>query len=242
MACGVSLPCWEGEIATPSTYSIWNRIMLMSEKKKGAGVLCAREGIDLVAQCRENLLRPDTRPAPGFTDWMGPGDGKPSNSMHMDINVTDCDVVASAVDPFCSFSTAGNWLRNIHAEIKQNQGWTLDFWFKVLEGTKMPQSNDDYRSDPESMRRFAFFNKVSPPRVFAALEIRADLPENTLFSLWSTCEQEFENIDYTSQGMYRVGEWFHVALVFGARNAAGLSSNWESRGTHRGTVCVSHLI
>jgi hypothetical protein len=38
------------------------------------------------------------------------------------------------------------------------------------------------------MRRFAFFNKVSPPRVFAALEIRADLPENNLFSLWSTCE------------------------------------------------------
>jgi hypothetical protein len=116
-----------------------HRIMLMNEKSKGAGVLCAREGIDLEAKCRENQRNPDKTPAPGITDWTCDSQAKLPQSMHMDINVTDCDVIARTVDPFCSFSNPGNWINKIHTEIKQNQGWTMDFWFKALEGTKIPQ-------------------------------------------------------------------------------------------------------
>ena len=99
----------------------------------------------------------------------------------------------------------------------------LDFWFKALDSTKMPQTNVDYQSDPESMRRFVFFSKVSPPRAILSLEIRADTPENTLAQWFGTCG-EFENMDNSRKGMYRVGEWFRVAIIYGLKNAAGQRS------------------
>ena len=56
--------------------------MTLSEKKKGAGVICALEGVDIVKQCREHKTTPVT--APG-SDWMTHANGF---RKHMDIDVS----------------------------------------------------------------------------------------------------------------------------------------------------------
>jgi hypothetical protein len=196
------------------------RIMYLEEKAKGAGVLCALEGLDIVQECRKHQQTPVS--APG-ADWFTTTSGgfKP----HMDIDVSSCDVIASAFDPVCSFSNKGNWMSKINTEIKQSGGFTLSFWFKALQETKMPQTNIDYLSDPESMRRFVFFSSLSPSRAVLSIEFRADGPQNTLIELYGPCgtnkTPQFEDMDNSRKGMYRIGEWYFITVIFGIRDDAG---------------------
>ena len=72
---------------------------------------CARDDIDLVAQCHKHKSTPETSVAPGLTDWNDGTRGK--YTPHMDIDVNDCDVLEEALDPYCAWSNAGNWVSKV---------------------------------------------------------------------------------------------------------------------------------
>jgi len=55
----------------PSKYTIWNRVMYLSEESKGSGLVCVRDGVDAVAECRKYKENPSLFPAiPGRQDWL----------------------------------------------------------------------------------------------------------------------------------------------------------------------------
>ena len=122
LACKSKLPCWLGhDIKLVSSFTIWKRIMYLSESKRGVGVICSRQGIDLVQQCRDNNVAPDTSIAPGATGWNKESTFGPQK--FMDIDVTNCDTLAKVIDPFCSFP--GGWTKKINLDIKANRGVIL---------------------------------------------------------------------------------------------------------------------
>ena len=126
MACEAKKPCWEAPPPVVSRYRIWDRIMHLTEHSKGAGVICAREGIDLVAQCLKNKQNPDTSAAPGAT-------GEWTYDKHKDIDVRDCEVLKKVVDPYCTFPTPGSWTKSINTQVTANKGYTIEWWWKATE-------------------------------------------------------------------------------------------------------------
>ena len=77
----------------------------------------------------------------------------------MDIDVTNCTTLANAVNPYCSFTA--DWTKKINPQIKAGKGYTLEFWWKAVEGTVIPIDNAHYEKDPNAMRRMVFFSKMS---------------------------------------------------------------------------------
>lgn len=116
---GSKKPCWEGNTAVtaPNTYTIWNRVMSLTEHTPGAGVICGRKGIDLVERCQANKMRPDTSPAPGATGWENVGTFGWKD--YMDIDVKNCDTLGKVVHPPCAFD-GGSWTKTI------NNGMSID--------------------------------------------------------------------------------------------------------------------
>jgi len=119
LACGSKFPCWEGgSIAAIPSYTIWQRIMHLQEHEQGAGVICAREGIDLIQRCRDHQASPVTVSASGAMGWESVGTFGPKPFMDIDIN--NCDTLSSVVNHHCSFATPGDWTKNINLKIKKN--------------------------------------------------------------------------------------------------------------------------
>ena len=227
IACAVAKPCWQGDVEEEkkNSYTIWNRIMFLSESKRGAGVICGREGVDIVEECRvyKTFLKANPS-ASAISTARGTGAmGVWRNGYfkdYMDVRVDDCEVLKSVVNPYCSFAVPGDWTRKVNEEIKQNAGYTIDFWWKALEGTKIPASDKDYKANAQSSRRFAFFSSVSPTKVFLTIEMRYDFVEARFFGSCGANDIEDAEIA-SSKGLYTVGEWQHFAAVFGGRDAAG---------------------
>lgn len=215
LACGTKQTCWEGHLASVvSPYTIWHRIMRSSEHRKGAGIICAREGIDLIQRCHDNKARPGTSSAPGATGWESVGDFGPLPFMDVDIN--NCETLSQVVDPHCSFATIP---KKINLEIKANGGYSIEFWIKILPGTLIPVDNVDWQNRPEAMRRIVFFSNVSPLRVIASLEFRSNFLDTQL-KMYGTCSTgDTEEINIV--GKYETGVWYHVAAILGGKNADG---------------------
>jgi len=189
VACGYILPCWQGEGGSTRQYTIWDRIMYLSEEKKGDGVICVREGVDAVAECRAKVAHT----IPGKQDWlkfsMSVGDYKSA-----DIKLEDCDVLEQRISPYCSFS-ASEWTRSINAEVKANGGYTIDFWWKALPGTKIAERQKSWEQDPETMRRIVFFSKMSPPEVLAEFIIMQS--QRVRAHVYGSCsDKESENMNF----------------------------------------------
>jgi len=91
LACDSKPVCYEGDKPPPSVYTIWSRIMYLSEENKGGGLICVLEGVDAVAECRKHKANPTSTIIPGAQDWL-----KYSNFVahqpYMDIKFEDCDV------------------------------------------------------------------------------------------------------------------------------------------------------
>lgn len=70
LACEARPRCYEGDQDQPSTYYIWNKIMLMTEASPGEGKVCVREGIDAVKECRKMESDPSSAVTPpGAMAW-----------------------------------------------------------------------------------------------------------------------------------------------------------------------------
>ena len=71
LACDVRPRCWDGfGQDQPSTHYIWNKIMLLKESIPGEGMVCVREGIDAVKECRKMESDPSTAVIPpGAMAW-----------------------------------------------------------------------------------------------------------------------------------------------------------------------------
>jgi len=164
LACNSKPIRYEGNKPPTTVYTIWNRIMYLSEENKGKGLICVLEGVDAVAECWKHKTNPTFMIIPGAQDWL-----KYSNFVahqpYMDIKFEDCDVLERHIDPHCLFSAP--WTRIINKQIKKNDGYSVDFWWKALDGTKMARTEAHYQKDPELMRRIVYFSKLSPPTVLA---------------------------------------------------------------------------
>ena len=91
VACKYASPCWMGKDAVvPSKYTIWNRVMYLSEESKGSGLVCVRDGVDAVAECCKFQENPSLFPSiPGRQDWLKWS--KNANYRPGDIALDDCD-------------------------------------------------------------------------------------------------------------------------------------------------------
>ena len=228
LACKTKSPCWVGQDTKISPYTIWNRIMYLSEPKRGTGVICSREGIDLVKQCRDNEARPETSIAAGATGWTNVGWFGPRP--FMDIDVTNCDTLAKVIDPYCSFP--GGWTKQINLEIKANGGYTIEFWWKALEDTVIPVDDADWQAKPEAMRRLVFFSKVSPPRVILSIEFRTNVRETHLM-MYGTCTRG-DVEDIALPGIkHKAGEWYSTAVILGAKNEEGRVGQIIMQGSNK---------
>ena len=255
-ACGAKKKCYEKhEYVT--TYDIWNRIMLLEDSMhhKGMGVICAREGVDLVAQCeqwKKNGQRGSSSASSvGALGYLIPADGSAYSESYMDINVTDCINLQTVVSPFCAWgasnthmarrvsagssvsTTAVNWSNEMHATVKKNMGWTIEFWIRVDPRTRIPKTMEDYRANPTSMRRISFFSKVSPPRVLATLSLRSNF-DDVEFTAYGNCNADTKAsvaVNFPSAEPLVPGKWFKISMVYGAKNQYGKSGIKVMEGT-----------
>lgn len=86
----------------------------------------------------------------------------------------------------------------MHATVKKNKGWTIEFWIRIDPRTRIPETIEDYQANPTSMRRISFFSKVSPPRVLATLSLRSN----------------FDDVEFTAYGNCNVDNKASVAVNF----------------------------
>lgn len=165
VACKVKDACYEPQAVALTKYTIWNRIMLLEKKAiagiqdtsgKGLnlvfnnGVLCARQGIDVVKECRTLEAHRDPRSYPigalARNSW--------HNWLHLpQPNITDCDLVARMLEPFCSFPTPDNWHLGFDKLVRaSNVAFTLSFWMRYSEADVLSRSN------------IMFLSSVAPPK------------------------------------------------------------------------------
>ena len=116
----------------PTSYTIWQKIMLLPEEKLGAGTICVREGLDAGAACRKEKANPSGFKPPGQQDWQKFGSKQSADVEGIGPDyVSDDDKICEAFDrfvnPFCSFALPAP-AKQMNQEIKQNGGWTIDFW------------------------------------------------------------------------------------------------------------------
>jgi hypothetical protein len=69
----------------------------------------------------------------------------------------------------------------IYAAMARSGGFSLAFWFKIIEGTRVPASDAEYRADERAVRRFVFFTQLAPPKALLTIEMRADFVEARFF-------------------------------------------------------------
>jgi len=137
----------------------------------------------------------------------------------MDIDVSNCETLAKVVNPYCSFSTPLDWTKRINPQIQANGGYTVEFWWKALEGTHIPVDNTDWANTPSAMRRMVLYSKVSPPRVILSIEFRSNFLDTQLL-MYGTCTSgDTEGIEVP--GRYKTGVWYHTAAILGAKNDQG---------------------
>ena len=129
MACGSKKLCFVKGTAAP-TYTIWNKIMFLPKTGRGNGVICVREGVDAVADCRREQASPSFEP-PGSQDWYTFAQGEGFDVKGLRDRKTTCDALEEYIDPYCSFAAIGPPTQ-INKEIKANDGYTIDFWLAAL--------------------------------------------------------------------------------------------------------------
>jgi len=220
LACWADTPCWLGVPPPTSTYTIWNRIMYLSEKQPGDGVVCVREDLDVAKECEVFASFVAANPNGNSAAGGALGVWWASDfRAYKDIWLDQCDALRRAINPFCSFSVP----RNMNAEIASSSGYSISFWWKALDGTHIPSSDKDYQRSPHSMRRFVFLSQVSPPRAFLTVEMRQQFVEARFYG--SCRPTDVEDVEIAlSQGSYKTGEWYHFAAVFNARTRDGRRS------------------
>jgi len=131
MACESKKPCFVASTSA-STYTIWKKIMFLPNAgTQGNGVICVREGVDAVADCRREQATPSFVP-PGSQDfYIYPQGGDGFDVIGLRDPETTCDALEEYINPFCSFAALGPPAQ-INKEIKANGGYTIDFWFAAL--------------------------------------------------------------------------------------------------------------
>jgi len=218
LACGAKPACWEGNQDQPSTHYIWNKVMLLTEASPGEGKVCVRDGIDAVKECRKVESNPSTAVTPpGAMEWTE------YEHSHMDTQLFTawnadgnyCDVLEQMLDSTCSFPAP--WTQQINTEIKSKGGFTIDFWWKALPGTKIRQSYN--KVDTDGMAEITFFSRMSPPTRLATIFFSSDI--GTVAQVWGACSiSDVENMYSEPPGKFEHGVWYRAAFQVGTRYPA----------------------
>ena len=216
VSCASKVPCFVGNNVGASSYSIWNRIMHLPEDRPGDGVICVREGVDAVAECRKSVstaTSTQTHPQVWSPDFL---------RSFMDINIKDCDILKSRINPYCSFPAP--WTKDVKAEVTRNGGFTMEFWWKAITTQKIPDMHTVVKpDDPETMKRMLFLSSMSPPTVLAAIEFTQDKP--AWARVFSTCDNNLhEDVNVMPPGNFwgfQTGVWYRTAFSWGAPNDEG---------------------
>jgi len=132
--------------------------------------------------------------------------------------------------PYCSFPAP--WTQTINTEIRASAGYTINFWWKALEGTKIAARQSSWKDDPETMKRIIFFSKMAPLEVLA--EVMLSTNWRVYVQMYGSCaDTEQDNMDLGG-GDYEIGKWYHTALTFGGVNANGKRGMWVFDGSTGG--------
>jgi hypothetical protein len=216
VACDTPVACFQKKGSgsqDTNSYAIWNRVMHLREQSLGAGVVCVQEGLDAVAQCRKT--KQATTPPNIPRQWPSIVESAP-NRTQRDIKLDDCDALERAIYPACSFPALSP---NIKAEIKQNRGMTISFWWKTLSTTKISNT----WAAGEGMKRILFLSKMSPLQVLAGIDFSQDRPAWAI--IFGTCDgASFEDINTVPPSAgYKLetGVWYRTTLAWGAENEEG---------------------
>ena len=226
MACGMKLPCWEGPQAARSTFSIWNKIMLLTDSVPPAkGKVCVREGIDAVSECRKIASNPSIAVTPpGAQAWAKDVVSYMDTELFTAWNTGNiskyCDVLEQMADSRCAF--AAPWTQKINTEIKKQRGFTIDFWWKALPRTKIRKFASD-ATEIDVMPRMTFFSHMTPPARLATVSFQQD--RGVFVEMYGACaKSEIENVnELPPSGKFENGVWYRAALQLGTRFPAGHS-------------------
>ena len=224
LACGIKVPCWEGTQEARSTFSVWNKIMLLTESVlPGMGKACVREGIDAVSECREIASNPSIAVTPpGGQAWIR--DAVSYMDKHFFTawssgNISKyCDVLEQMVDSRCAFPAP--WTKKINTEIKKQRGFTIDFWWKALPGTSIRQRASD-NTETDVIHRMTFFSRMVPPARLATVSFQQDL--GVFGEVYGACTRsEIVNANEPPPGgKFENGVWYRAAIQLGTRFPLG---------------------
>jgi hypothetical protein len=252
VACGTYPPCF-GLESTRAPHTIWARQMPIREYDMALGTngdsICVREGLDVVAQCREQEKNPkQTTTFIGNTDYtekdyldakntLRVGNGRWCNSPPApddgggcrNLKVWDCAVLEVAVNPACTFRVDASWTRTINSEIKATGGYTVSFWWKALEGTSWDSINSG---------QMLAYSSFVPPRVLFALDFYGNGEKiNYWLEAYDTCNLSLENLNNIDGGeKFEVGNWYFVAVVVGSPITTGGRTLFVMSGSQPGTM------
>jgi len=162
--------------------TIFDRVMMMETINHDNGVLCTRRGLDLVAECKamvtagkwtfETLKNTYSRGSwPYYTEMRSPVDKKY-------IDMLDCEKVAAAWNPHCSFSVPEvampngvpkMWTKKMQDDVTANGGrYSQLFWVKPTKKFLLEEPNG--RNHPDIL----FFQSVSPPVLLNMLRFKTE--------------------------------------------------------------------
>ena len=93
-----------------------------------------------------------------------------------------------AVNPACLFEVKDSWTTRINAEIKENGGYTISFYWKALQGTSWKSINQV---------QMLFFASMVPPRARFALDFYGNGARIDYFiEAYDTCNHaQLENLN-----------------------------------------------
>jgi len=251
VACSTYPECFGSE-STSAPHTIWARQVPIREYDMALGTngdsICVREGLDVVAQCREQEKNPkQTKTFIGNTDYTEKdyldakktqriGNGRWCNSPPApedgggcrNLKVWDCAVLEVAVNPACSFRVDASWTHTINSEIKANGGYTVSFWWKALRGTSWDSINRG---------QMLAYSSFVPPRVLFALDFYGNGEKiNYWLEAYDTCNLSLENLNNIDGGeTFAVGNWYFVAVVVGSPLSTGGRSLFVMSGSQPGT-------
>eukprot|EP00282_Hemiselmis_andersenii_P039355 CAMPEP_0169429860 /NCGR_PEP_ID=MMETSP1042-20121227/2089_1 /TAXON_ID=464988 /ORGANISM="Hemiselmis andersenii, Strain CCMP1180" /LENGTH=1492 /DNA_ID=CAMNT_0009540133 /DNA_START=27 /DNA_END=4505 /DNA_ORIENTATION=+ len=225
LSCKPYPECFDKHVKAPLYFS-WDRIRLIGAKSEN-GTLCLGSHLnstEVVAQCREWVAGgqwSSIEDKTWFWDWH-----YTVGNAGRRVNITDCDVLAEAIDDTCQIDTeqVRSFTRDTYA---RGGDYTLMFFAK-------PTGSDSFFSEGQFFPHIEAFSSISPPRTQSMTQQRPTRQ-------W---------INYMDKKCYKYGvgtgnryesgaaemhaasstDWSFYAISRVNKTEDGVNGKWESHG------------
>ena len=223
IACGLVEPCLvSGESQPPTAYSLYPMIQ-RSAPTFSEGVLCAREGLDLAAECRSKHFRPgypgESRPEDD--QWPPPfGTYRRSDDYLVEVNAqaalplpnaSDCDLVARISDAYCTFpAVLPNDLDGlVNTASRSARGFTVSFWIQSAGALAFGSSHPGASSFTPSL---IFYSSIAP--VVPLLVLSSRTSGLIVADFFGRCNTTEAQSAYLPMGVLDASAWNFVAMTY----------------------------